>query len=63
MVRISVVAASQRSELTTNQIAKLLGISASVITKNPVSFDYERFRFIRSGRSGRQISWKVECLS
>lgn len=56
-------AASQRSELTTNQIAKLLGISASVITKNPVSFDYERFRFIRSGRSGRQISWKVECLS
>lgn len=55
-------AASQGSELTTNQIAQLLGVSTSVITKNPVSFDYEDFRFVRSGRSGRQISWKVEYL-
>jgi hypothetical protein len=55
-------AASQGSELTTNQIAQLLGVSTSFITKNPVSFDYEGFRFARSGRSGRQISWKVEYL-
>jgi len=55
-------AASQGSELTTSQIAQLLGISTSVITKNPVRFDYEGFRFVRSGRSGRQISWKVEYL-
>jgi len=55
-------AASQGSELTTNQIAKLLGVSTSFITKNPISFDYEGFRFARSGRSGRQISWKVEYL-
>lgn len=55
-------AASEGSELTTSQIAQLLGVSASFITKNPVSFDYEGFRFVRSGRSGRQISWKVEYL-
>ena len=55
-------AASQGSELTTNQIAQLLGVSTSFITKNPISFDYEGFRFARSGRSGRQISWKVEYL-
>lgn len=55
-------AASQGSELTTNQIAQLLGVSTSFITKNPVSFDYEGFRFARSGRSGRQISWKIEYL-
>lgn len=55
-------AASQGSELATNQIAQLLGVSTSFITKNPVSFDYEGFRFVRSGRSGRQISWKVEYL-
>lgn len=55
-------AASQRSELTTNQIAQLLGVSTSFITKNSVSFEYEGFRFVRSGRSGRQISWKVEYL-
>ncbi len=55
-------AASQNLELTTSQIAQLLGVSSSVITKNPVSFDYEGFRFTRSGRSGRQISWKVEYL-
>jgi hypothetical protein len=55
-------AASQGSELTTSQIAQLLGVSTSVITKNSVSFDYEGFRFIRSGRSGRQISWKVKYL-
>ncbi|UBF24392.1 hypothetical protein K9N68_22175 [Kovacikia minuta CCNUW1] len=55
-------AASQGSELTTSQIAQLLGVSTSFITKNPVSFDYEGFRFVRSGRSGRQISWKVEYL-
>ena len=55
-------AASQGLELTTNQIAQLLGVSSSFITKNPVSFDYEGFRFVRSGRSGRQISWKIEYL-
>jgi hypothetical protein len=55
-------AASQGSELTTNQIAQLLGVSTSFITKNPVSFDYEGFHFVRSGRSGRQISWKVKYL-
>jgi hypothetical protein len=55
-------AASQGSELTTNQIAQLLGVSNSFITKNPISFDYEGFRFVRSGRSGRQISWKVDYL-
>ena len=55
-------AASQGSELSTSQIAQLLGVSSSFITKNPVSFDYEGFRFVRSGRSGRQISWKVEYL-
>ena len=53
-------AASQGSELTTSQIAKVLGVSNSFITKNPVSFDYEGFRFTRSGRSGRQISWRVD---
>ena len=53
-------AASQGLELTTSQLAQLLGVSSSFITKNPVSFDYEGFRFVRSGRSGRQISWKVE---
>ncbi len=55
-------AASENSELTTKQIAQMLGVSNSFITKNPVSFDYEGFHFIRSGRSGRQISWKVEYL-
>ncbi|MEM1395562.1 MAG: hypothetical protein AAGG00_20195 [Cyanobacteria bacterium P01_H01_bin.150] len=55
-------AASQNTELTTKQIAQLLGVSNSFITKNAVSFDYEGFRFIRSGRSGRQISWKIEYL-
>ncbi|MEX0271982.1 hypothetical protein AB3R30_22920 [Leptolyngbyaceae cyanobacterium UHCC 1019] len=55
-------AASQGSELTTSQIAQLLGVSTSFITKNPSSFDYEGFRFVRSGRSGRQLSWKVEYL-
>jgi hypothetical protein len=55
-------AADQGLELTTNQIAQSLGVSTSFITKNPVSFDYEGFRFTRSGRSGRQISWKVEYL-
>jgi hypothetical protein len=55
-------AASQGSELTTNEIAQLLGVSNSFITKNPISFDYEGFRFVRSGRSGRQISWKVDYL-
>ncbi|MEH2230573.1 MAG: hypothetical protein V7K71_13145 [Nostoc sp.] len=55
-------AASQGLELTTSQIAQLLGVSSSFITKNPVSFDYEGFHFVRSGRSGRQISWKVEYL-
>ncbi|MEP0867046.1 hypothetical protein NDI37_21585 [Funiculus sociatus GB2-A5] len=55
-------AASEGSELSTSQIAQLLGVSSSFITKNPVSFDYEGFRFVRSGRSGRQISWKVEYL-
>jgi|GEM_PF-1950185 len=54
--------ASEGSELTTSQIAQLLGISNSVITKNPVSFDYEGFRFTRAGRVGRQLSWKVEYL-
>lgn len=52
----------QGLELTTSQIAQLLGVSSSFITKNPVSFDYEGFRFVRSGRSGRQISWRVEHL-
>ncbi|MEO1348934.1 MAG: hypothetical protein AAFW84_09055 [Cyanobacteria bacterium J06635_15] len=55
-------AASKDLELTTSQIAKLIGVSNSVITKNPASFDYEGFRFTRSGRSGRQISWRVEYL-
>ena len=55
-------AAFQGSELTTNQIAQSLGVSNSFITKNSVSFDYEGFRFIRSGRSGRQISWRVKYL-
>ncbi len=55
-------AASQGSELTTNQISQLLGVSTSFITKNSVSFNYEGFRFVRSGRLGRQISWKVEYL-
>jgi hypothetical protein len=55
-------AASKGLELTTNQISQALGVSTSFITKNPISFDYEGFRFIRSGRSGRQISWKVEHL-
>jgi len=55
-------AASQNLELTTKEIANLLGVSTSFVTKNPVSFDYEGFRFVRSGRSGRQISWKVEYL-
>ncbi|MEA5421032.1 hypothetical protein VB712_17540 [Spirulina sp. CCNP1310] len=55
-------AASEGSELTTNQIAKLLGVSSSFITKNPETFDYEGFRLSRSGRSGRQISWSVEYI-
>ncbi|MGB5959771.1 MAG: hypothetical protein WBG73_03845 [Coleofasciculaceae cyanobacterium] len=55
-------AASQGLELTTSEIARLLGVSSSFITKNPISFDYEGFRFVRSGRSGRQISWKVKYI-
>jgi hypothetical protein len=54
--------ASRGADLTTSQIANLLSVSASFITKNPVNFDYEGFRFTRSGRVGRQISWKVEYL-
>lgn len=57
-----IIAASRGSELTTSQIAKLLDVSNSFITKNPISFDYEGFRFTRSGLSGRQISWKVEYI-
>jgi hypothetical protein len=54
--------ALQGSELTTSQIANLLGVSTSFITKNPANFDYEGFRFVRSGKTGRQICWKVEYL-
>jgi hypothetical protein len=55
-------ASMQGSVLTTTQIAQLLGISNSAITKNPDNFEYEGFRFIRAGRVGRQISWQVEKL-
>ncbi len=55
-------AASQGLELSTSQLVELLGLSSSFITKHPVSFDYEGFRFVRSGRLGRQISWKVKYI-
>lgn len=55
-------AASEGSILTTSQIAKIIGVSNSVITKNPVSMEYEGFRFTRVGRIGRQISWSVEYI-
>lgn len=55
-------AASQKLELTTSQLAQIIGVSTAFITKNPVSFDYEGFRFTRSGRSGRQISWRIEYI-
>lgn len=48
--------------LSTSQLAELLSISNSVITKNSHSFEYEGFRFTRAGKLGRQIAWKVEKL-
>jgi len=53
-------AAQSGKKLTTGQVAKILGVSNSFITKNSDSFDYEGFRFARAGKSGRQILWSIE---
>jgi hypothetical protein len=55
-------AASNGTLLGTKQIAEVLEVSPSSITRKPHAFEYEGFRFTRSGRIGRQIGWKVECL-
>lgn len=57
------LAASKGKEMTTSQIAELLKVSSSFVTKNPISFEYEGFRFSRAGRLGRQISWRIEYLN
>lgn len=55
-------AAIQKTSLTTSQVADLLGLSKSVVTKNQDSFEYEAFRFNRAGRIGREIAWQVTKL-
>ena len=55
-------AAIDRKNLTTSQVANLLGLSKSVITKNQDSFEYETFRLSRAGRIGREIAWQVTKL-
>jgi hypothetical protein len=55
-------AAAQAKQLTTSQIAQLLGISKSSVTKNQESFEYEGFRFSRAGRIGRELAWQVTKL-
>ncbi|MFH7029950.1 MAG: hypothetical protein ACHBN1_32445 [Heteroscytonema crispum UTEX LB 1556] len=55
-------AAIEKTQLTTTEVATLLGISKSSVTKNQESFEYEGFRFSREGRKGREIAWQVTKL-
>lgn len=56
-------AAANNKQLTTGEIAQALEVPNSFLTKNPNSFDYEGFRFTRSGKSGRQLLWKIEQIN
>lgn len=55
-------AAFQEEQLTTSQVAQLLEVSNSSVTKNQESFEYQGFRFSRAGRIGRELAWQVTKL-